>query len=410
MPDRALTDRALTGLTVIDLTRVLGGPYCTMILADHGANVIKIEPPQGDEVRDWGPPFLTRPDGAHDASYFLGANRNKRAMSLDLAQPAGRVVLRRLLARADILTENFKPGTMEKWGLAYPDLAPDFPRLIHCRISGFGADGPLGGLPGYDAIVQAMSGLASINGTHESGPLRMGAPMVDMGTGLYAAVGILMALHERQRSGQGQFIDMTLHDTALALLHPAAANYLLSGKTPQGTGNAHPNIAPYEVFRTLTCPIFIAAGNDGQFRKLCTHLGDPSLADDPRFTNNAARLANRPALRAALESRLAHHDGAAIAIALIEAGVPAGAMQTVDAALASPHTAHRAMRTELDGIQTLGTPIKFSRTQGGPETGSWTPPPAFAADQAQILTEFGFTADEITTLTADGVIRTKRAK
>jgi formyl-CoA transferase len=404
-----MSDRALDGLNVIDLTRVLGGPYCTMILADHGATVIKIEPPQGDEVRDWGPPFLEREDGSRDASYFLGANRNKRAMSLDLSREEGRAVLRRMLAKADVLTENFKPGSMEKWGLGYADLAPAFPRLIHCRISGFGAEGPLGGLPGYDAIVQAMSGLASINGTSEGGPVRMGAPVVDMGTGLYAAVAILMALYERQRSGLGQLIDMTLHDTALALLHPAAANYLLSGKTPVGSGNAHPNIAPYEVFRTGSGAIFIASGNDRQFLKLCAHLGCAALADDPRFANNAARLANRAAMIAALEAALADQDGATIAEALIKAGVPAGAMQTVDQALTSAHTAHRAMVADLDGIKTLGTPIKFSRTPGGPETGSWTPPPSFAVDQAQILAAFGFSPDEVTALAAEGIIRTRRA-
>ncbi len=190
---------ALAGLKVIDLTRVLGGPYCTMILSDHGAEVIKIEPPQGDEVRDWGPPFL-----GEDASYFIGINRNKRSLALDLGKPEGKSVLLRLLEGADVLVENFKPGSMEKWGLGYEqDLAPRFPGLIHCRVSGFGADGPLGSLPGYDAILQAMTGLMSVNGDPSTGPLRLGIPMVDLGTGLYAAIGILMALHERTRSGRG---------------------------------------------------------------------------------------------------------------------------------------------------------------------------------------------------------------
>ncbi|MCU4159617.1 CoA transferase [Acidiphilium sp. AL] len=399
-----MSQRALSGLKVIDLTRVLGGPYCTMILADHGAEVIKIEPPQGDEVREWGPPFLDRGEGVRDASYYLGANRGKRAMSLDLAQESGRAVLLRLLDGADVLVENFKPGSLEKWGIGYETLSATFPGLIHCRVSGFGADGPLGGLPGYDAVVQAMTGLMTINGDPSSGPVRMGAPIVDLGTGLYAAIGILMALHERARSGLGQFIDMTLHDTALALLHPAGANYLLSGKRPAATGNAHPNIAPYETFATATCDIFIAAGNDGQFRKLCTLLDRPDIAADPRFVSNSDRLAHRAALKSTIESALASHDGATLAITLIRAGVPAGAVRPVDAALESPHAAHRAMVADLDGVKTLGTPIKFSRTPGGPAA----PPPRFVQDQDAILAEHGFSPEEIAALEAEGAIRRTR--
>ena len=245
---------ALAGLKVIDLTRVLGGPYCTMILSDHGAEVIKIEPPQGDEVRDWGPPFHE-----DDASYFIGINRNKRAIALDIGKPEGRAVLLRLLEGADMLIENFKPGSMEKWGIGYDTLSQRFPRLIHCRISGFGADGPLGGLPGYDAILQAMTGLMSVNGDASTGPLRLGTAIVDMGTGLYSAIGILMALHERERSGQGQYLDMTLYDCGMALLHPQAANFFLNGNRPAGTGNPHPNLVPYDKFPTKTCDIFIAS-------------------------------------------------------------------------------------------------------------------------------------------------------
>ncbi|MGC9271186.1 CaiB/BaiF CoA transferase family protein [Acidiphilium sp.] len=399
-----MTTRALDGLKIIDLTRVLGGPYCTMILADHGAEVIKIEPPQGDEVRDWGPPFLTRADGTRDASYYLGANRGKRAMSLDLARPEGRAVLLRLLDGADVLIENFKPGSLEAWGIGYPVLSARLPRLIHCRISGFGADGPLGGLPGYDAVVQAMTGLMTINGDPAQGPVRIGTPVVDLGTGLYAALGIMMAVYERARSGLGQFIDMTLHDTALALLHPAGANYLLSGRRPVATGNAHPNIAPYEVFPTATCDIFIAGGNDGQFRKLCALLDRPDLAADPDFATNADRLGHRDALRAALIEALAPHDGAAIAVRLIAAGVPAGAVQAVDTAIDSAHARHRAMVVSCDGIETLGTPIKLSRTPGGPRRA----PPRFAQDQDAILRDHGYDAADIAALAAGGVIRRTR--
>ena len=233
---------ALAGVRVIDLTRVLGGPFCTQILGDHGAEIIKVEPPQGDEVRDWGPPFH---EG--DASYYIGLNRNKRSIALDLNREEGRAVLLRLLDGADVLIENYKPGSMERWGLGYEDVLKEkFTQLVHCRISGFGADGPLGGFAGYAAIVQAMAGMFSINGDPACGPTRIGIPLVDLGTGLYSAVAILMALIERSRSGLGQFVDMTLYDCAIALMHPHVANYALSDKVPGLTGNAHPNISPYQ--------------------------------------------------------------------------------------------------------------------------------------------------------------------
>ena len=326
----ATSPGALEGLRVVDLTRVLGGPYCTMILADHGAEVVKVEPPQGDEVRDWGPPFVehgaTAAGGSdRDASYSIGVNRNKRSIALDLGKPEGRAVLLRMIETADILVENFKPGAMEKWGLGYEaDLAPRFPQLIPCRVSGFGAEGPLGGLPGYDAILQAMTGLMSVNGDPSTGPVRIGTPVVDLATGLYSVIGILMALHERARSGRGQYVDMTLHDCGMALLHPQAANYFLNGRRPMPTGNPHPNIAPYEKFPTATCDIFIAAGNDAQFRKLCEHLGQPGLASDPRFLTNVGRLDHREALKAQLAAVFVEHDGHILCEALLRAGLPAG--------------------------------------------------------------------------------------
>src|ERR1700733_7945134 len=307
---------ALAGLKVIDLTRVLGGPYCRMILSDHGAEVIKIEPPQGDEVRDWGPPFHE-----NDASYFIGINRNKRAIALDIGKPQGRAVLLRLLEGADIVIENFKPGSMEKWGIGYDMLSERFPRLIHCRVSGFGGDGPLGGLPGYDAILQAMTGLISVNGDASTGPMRLGPAMVDMGTGLYSAIGILMALHERGHSGLGQYLNMTLYDCGMALLHPQAANYFLNGKRPAGTGNPHPNLVPYDKYPTRTCDIFIASGNNGQFRKLCELIGRLELADDPRFANNGERNTNRDALGTELATAFAKEDGNELANRLICNGV-----------------------------------------------------------------------------------------
>ena len=401
LPEAAIvTGGALAGLKVIDLTRVLGGPYCTMILADHGAEVIKIEPPQGDETRGWGPPF----DAAGDASYFLGVNRNKRALALDLTKPEGRQVLLRLLEGADVLTENYKPGTMERWGLGYEALSARFPRLIHCRVSGFGADGPLGGLPGYDAVLQAMVGLMSINGDPASGTMRMGTPVVDLATGLYSAIAILMALAERTRSGRGQYCDMTLHDCGMALLHPQAANFFLNGKRPAATGNAHPNISPYSKFPTATAEIFIACGNDPTFRRLCDLLGLDGLADDERFATNADRVRNRPELDEILNARLAEEDGVELADRLLRNGVPAGPVLAVDQAMEAPHTAHRGMVIEAEGLRFLGSPIKLSRTPGIPAQR----PPRFNEQAEAILSAHGFSAEEIASLAEAGVVVTER--
>ena len=396
----ARSEGALAGLRVIDLSRVLGGPYATMVLSDHGADVVKIEPPQGDETRNWGPPFA---DG--DASYFLGVNRNKRALALDIGRPEGRAALLRLLDGADVLVENFKTGTMEKWGLGYAaDLAPQFPGLIHCRVSGFGADGPLGGLPGYDAILQAMTGLMSVNGTPESGPLRMGTPVVDLATGLFSVVGILMALQERARSGRGQFLDMTLHDCGMALLHPYAANWFLNGRRPVPLGNPHPNIAPYEKYATRTGEIFVAVGNEGQFRKLAATIGLPGLPEDARFRTNQDRLVNRAALEAILAEVFANEDGEALATRLLRAGVPAGPVRPVDAAVGSAHAAHREMDASLDGFRALGTPVKLSRTPGGLRR----KPPRFGEHADEVLGERGFSAEEVAGLRAAGVLADRR--
>jgi formyl-CoA transferase len=393
----ARSDGALAGLRVIDLTRVLGGPYCTMVLSDHGAEVIKLEPPQGDEVRDWGPPF----NEAGDASYFVGVNRNKRSVGLDLSKPEGREVLLRLLEGADVLVENFKPGSMEKWGLGYEAvLKGRFPGLVHCRVSGFGGEGPLGGFPGYDAVLQAMTGLMSINGTEDSGPTRLGTPIVDIATGLFSTIGILMALQERARSGLGQYVDMTLHDCGMALLHPHAANYFLNGKRPRATGNPHPNLVPYSKFRTRSCEIFIAAGNDPAFRKFCDFLGLSALARDPRFATNGARVVNREALTVVLEERFADEDGHELTQRMLAAGLPAGPVLHVDEAMAAAHTAHREMVTELGGYRGVGTPIKLSRTPGGTRA----EPPRYAEHTDSVLSAHGFSEAELAALRASGVL------
>jgi formyl-CoA transferase len=393
---------ALAGLRVIDLTRVLGGPFCTQTLADHGAEVIKIEPPQGDEVRDWGPPFR---DGV--ASYYVGINRNKRAMALDLGEAKGRAVLLRLLERADVLVENYKTGTFEKWGIGYHAvLAERFPRLIHCKISGFGADGPRGGMPGYDAVIQAMAGLMSINGTPTSGPTRIGNPVVDLGTGLSAAIAILMAVYERQASGRGQYVEVSLYDTAISLLHPQAANFFMSGKPPVITGNAHPNITPYDAFPTRTRQIFLAVGNDRQFARLTAELGAPELAKDARFRTNQDRRANREALTEILTRLLAEQDAEPLADRLLAAGVPAGPVQDIPGVMADAHTRHTGMVVEDGAYRGTGTPMKFSRT---PARTAEAPHP-FSADSRAVLGESGFSPAEIDALIAEGVVPVERRK
>lgn len=387
---------ALAGIKVIDISRVLAGPSCTQILADHGAQVIKVEPPAGDDTRKWGPPFK---DGA--ASYYMGVNRNKRAIVLDLSVPAGREVLLDMLADADVLVENFKTGTMEKWGLGFEEvLSRRFPRLVHCRITGFGADGPLGGLPGYDAVVQAMSGLMSINGDPDSGATRIGVPIVDMSTGLNAALGVAMALFERSRSGRGQFIETALYDVAISLLHPQGANWFMSGKPQRLLGNGHPNIVPYDKFPTRTVDVFIGVGNDGQFRALAKVLGRDDLAADPRYESNAARGANRPQLRAELVAALAAHDGEALCEQLARAGVPAGPVRDVGTALSHPHTLHRDMAVELNGYRGTGVPVKMSRTPGSVRT----PPPRYGEHNRELLAELGYSGERIDALIKNNIV------
>ncbi|MBS0429153.1 MAG: CoA transferase [Proteobacteria bacterium] len=349
---------ALAGIRVLDLSRILGGPYCGQILGDHGADVLKVEPPGGDDTRTWGPPFR---DGV--ASYYHGLNRNKRIQHLDLTLPADRETLLELVAQADVLIENFKTGTMERWGIGHDTLSQRFPRLVWCRVSGFGSDGPLGALPGYDAAVQAMTGIMSINGEAEGGPLRVGLPVVDMVTGLNAVIGVLLALQERQRSGRGQFVEAALYDSGLSLLHPHAANWFMDGRNPERTGNAHPNIYPYDALHTGTDPVFVAVGNDRQFAAFCRVIGLPDLAQDPNYATAGARSVHREGLKQTLEAQLAAFDGRTLVDDLMAAGVPAAPVLPVDAALQHPHTLHRGMVVEMEGgYRGLGAPVKLGRT------------------------------------------------
>lgn len=391
---------ALAGLKVVDLTRVLGGPFATQLLGDHGANVIKIEPPMGDEVRDWGPPFHE-----DNASYYIGINRNKRSVGLDLSKAEGRAVLLEMLAGADVLIENFKPGSMEEWGIGYDKVLKErFPKLVYCKISGFGAEGPLGGFPGYDGIVGAMTGHYSVNGSSESGPMRLGLPVVDISMGLYCVIGILMSLHERARSGKGQYIEVTLYDAALSLMHPHFPNYFLSGKTPGLTGNQHSNLVPYGMFQTKTCKIMIGAGNNRAFRKVAEVLGRPEIADDPRFKTNGDRQNNREALNAILNEKLSQVDGHTFSLELLKAGLPCGPILDTKQVLEGEHIRARGMRLEKDWYKGIGTPVKLSRTPAKLKR----VPPKFSEHAREVLAEHGFDEAAIAKLAAAGVLVEKR--
>lgn len=393
---RAPGHGALAGLRVIDLSRVLAGPLCTQMLSDHGAEVIKIEPPTGDETRSLGPPF----DGKGDAAYFTAVNRGKRAMVMNLSHPQGRQALLELLEDADILVENFIPGTMQRWGLDYEDeLRPRFPKLIYCSISGFGADGPLGGLPGYDAVLQAMCGLMSVNGDPASGPTRVGIPIVDHLTGYTALTGILLALNDRHRTGLGQRVEATLFDTALSLLVPHAANWMYSDEVPGLLGSAHPNISPYDKFQCRDGQVFLGILNDRQFAKFCAAVGLDSLVEDPRFASNAVRLKHRCELRAEIEGALEHRERESLCKDLMRSGVPVGPVNTVPEAFAQAHAQHRQMKVERDGYRGIGVPMRLSRTPGMP-AGS---PPRFGQDAGSVLREAGFDEARIQELDRLGV-------
>ena len=388
---------ALNGIKVLDLTRVLGGPYCTQILADHGAEVIKVESKIGDEVRGWGPPFINEM-----ASYFINVNRNKKSIAIDLTKQSGKNLILELLKSSDIVIENFKTGTMEKWGLGYEDvLKKKFPKLIHCRISGFGATGPLGGAPGYDAIVQAMTGMMSINGHADGGDVRVGAPVVDMGTGLYATIGILMAIQERNKSGLGQFLDMSLYDSALALMHPHTGNYFLSNKPGKATGNAHPNIAPYDKFKTATNEIFMGIGNDAGFARLCKALNLDHLITDERFLSNGDRVENRLALTKYLEDALSDVDGVEFSEKLLAAGIPAGPVRNIEEAIKHPQTQEREMTISKDDYKGVSSPIKFSRSQS---VGVKHKPPFIGQHTKEILMEAGYSEDAINKLLSEEIV------
>jgi formyl-CoA transferase len=353
----------LKGVRVLDLSRVLAGPFCAMILGDLGAEVIKVERPGvGDETRAWGPPYV-----GGESAYYLCANRNKKSITLNLKTEEGRRILRELILRSDVVIENFRTGTMEGWGLGYEDLKPLYPGLIYCKITGYGSEGPARDRPGYDFILQAESGWMSITGPVEGPPFKVGVAVVDVVTALFAAIAILAALAERSRSGHGQKVEISLLECALASLVNVASNYLVSGVPPRRYGNAHPNIVPYEAFETADGYIVIAVGNDSQFRALCECIGRAELAEDPRFATNSQRVMNRDLLIPILREIIRRRSTQEWLRALLPAGVPAGAVRTIPEALSDPQAQALNMVVEVPHpragrIRMIRSPLNFSRT------------------------------------------------
>jgi crotonobetainyl-CoA:carnitine CoA-transferase CaiB-like acyl-CoA transferase len=376
----------LDGLLVVDLTRVLSGPYCTMLLADMGARVIKIEQPgKGDDTRAWGPPFQ-----GGESAYFLSINRNKESLALDIKQPRGREFLERLLARADVLVENFRPGTMERLGLGHAAIAPRFPRLVYCSISGFGQSGPRREQPGYDAVMQAEGGLMSITGEADGPPYRLGVAISDIVTGMFAAQGITLALLARERTGQGQLVDISMLDATAALLTYQAAIYFATGKPPVRMGNRHPTIVPYETFEGTDGAFVLAVGNDEQWRRFCTTAGIDALANDARFATNRDRVAHYGELKPVLESHLRTRPRDEWIRVLTAAGIPCGSVRDIGEVLVDPQVAARNMIQTVDhrtlgSINVLGTPLKLSETPGAVRQA----PPTLGQHTDAILREFG---------------------
>jgi crotonobetainyl-CoA:carnitine CoA-transferase CaiB-like acyl-CoA transferase len=391
----------LAGLTIVDLTRVLSGPYCTMLLADMGARVIKIEQPgRGDDTRAWGPPFV-----GVESAYFLSINRNKESVTLDFKTSDGRHLLEQLIGRADVLVENFRPGALQRLGFDYAALSLSHPRLIVCSISGFGQDGPRRDQPGYDAVIQAEGGLMSVTGDPAGPAFRVGVAVTDMVAGLLAAQGITLALYARERTGRGQHVDIGMLDGVISLLSYHASIHLTTGKESHRVGNRHATIAPYDTFTAADGELFLAVGNDEQFRRFCEAAGMQNLPGDGRFATNPLRVANEPALKQLIAPIVATRTRSEWIQQLAAAGVPCGAVRSVAEALSDPQVAARHMtetveHAVLGSIKVLGTPIKLSDTSSAVRTA----PPVLGQHTDAVLTELGLTGTEIALLRNGGVV------
>jgi formyl-CoA transferase len=396
--------KPLEGIKVLDLSRVLAGPWCTQLLADLGAEVIKIERPgAGDDTRHWGPPWHGEGED-RIAAYFLSCNRGKRSAAIDFGRPDGAALVRKLAGQSDVVIENFKVGGLEKFGLDASSLRAVNPRLIYASITGFGQDGPYADRAGYDYIIQGMGGLMSITGLPDGvpggGPMRVGVAVVDLFTGLYAAVAILAALYQRERSGEGAHIDMALFDTQLAMLANQASNALISGKDPPRQGNTHPNIVPYQPFAAADQPIIIAVGNERQFARLAEICGHPEWTGDERFASNAARVAHREEMVRLVGEAIAQKPAAEWLEQLEAAGIPAGPINRISQALEDVQAQHRQMVRTIAGIPLVGSPVLLD----GARADSDLPPPALGEHTDEVLSSLGVDAREAARLKSEGAV------
>ncbi|TAL29660.1 MAG: CoA transferase [Alphaproteobacteria bacterium] len=400
----------LKGIRVFDMTRILAGPSATQVLGDLGADILKIEKPnEGDDTRKWGPPFVQDRNGADTAesSYYLSANRNKRSLSLDFTKPEGLAVAKKLIGKCDILFENYKPGTLDKYGLGYEQLKKEFPRLIYCSLTGFGHSGPSKNLGGYDFLIQGLGGIMSLTGPAEGEPYKIAVAYTDLLTGLYALNGILAALYHREKTGKGQFIDVALLDTQVAALSYAGQYYLTTGKTQPRMGNAHATIVPYETFRAKDGYLILAIGNDRQFADFCAVAGRPELSADPRFAKNSSRVKNRAEIVAIVRGIIAEQPLAYWTRNLEQRGVPCGPVNTVDKAFADPQVQARGMVVEMPhpaapaAMKLIASPLRFSDTPVSYRHA----PPMLGEDTDEILTtELAMTAADISNLRNTGVV------
>lgn len=391
----------LTGVRVVDLSRILAGPFCTMSLGDMGADVVKIESPgAGDDTRQWGPPFENG-----ESAYFLAVNRNKRSLTLNLKHPEGLGILKRLVERADVLVENFRPGTLARLGLTDEAVFGLNPRVVYCSVSGFGQTGPDSRRPGFDVVIQGESGIQSLTGFPDGQPTKVGIPVADLVASLVATQGILLALLARGTTGKGQRVDCSMQDAVAALLSFQAGSYFMTGKVPGRKGNQHPTIAPYETYRTKDGYVNVAAGNDGLFVKFCEAIGEPQLARDPRFAASRGRVESRPALNAVLEPIIARATTAEWIARLEKVGVPVGAIKDVGQVVNDPQILAREMVVSLPhprvpGFKVMGIPIKLGDTPGAIRR----PPPLLGQHTDEVLAELGHSPADVARLRGAGAV------
>lgn len=401
----------LSHVRVLDLSRVLAGPWASQLLADLGADVVKVERPgEGDDTRAWGPPFLKDLQGVEtrQGGYFMAANRGKKSVTLELSAPEAQEIVRRLAAESDVVIENFKVGTLKRFGLDYESLSALNPRLVYCSVTGFGQTGPRKLEPAYDFLIQAIGGLMSVTGASDAeggSPTKVGVPIVDLVTGVYATVGILAALNAREITGRGEHVDVAMLDVQVGLLCNQAMNHLIGGKLPGRTGNAHPNIQPQQVFQASDSAFVVVVGNDGQFASLCKAIGRPELASDPRFVTNGVRVTHKSELTSMLVEAFARESRAVWLKRLTSSNVPCGPINTIPEVFADEQVKHREMLRELSHptagkVPQVGCPLRF----GGEQSTSDRAPPELGADTEAVLASIGVSPEQLQALRASGIV------